>query len=365
MDKQSKSEKGRVVNGSGVRTPRDTVADVARAAGVSIATVSRVFSGATPVAEKTRRKVLDAAQRIGFRPNVAARALRTGKMETVAFVITAPHLLGEFYSVMMAGFHSALAARRLRVILSVVPADAEPRMWLQELVFAGWCGAVAVHVDLATDPNLLKALGIPVVLANHFPGADTPLAGINSVGFDNRMGLHQAVSHLAELGHREIAFLTGTPGNEDSLCREEGFRAGMQEAGLPIRESWIVPCSYEDGPESGGAGMDLLLADDSAKPTAVICGSDNIALGAMTAARRRGIAIPRDLSIVGFDDFFWAPYFNPPLTTVEHKGWDLGIAVGKTLLAHYENPGLAAETVVLPTRLIVRESTAPPPQRMR
>lgn len=354
-----------VENSKGTRTrtttrQRDTVSEVAREAGVSIATVSRVFSGATPVSEKTRKRVMAAAEKTGFRPNAAARALRTGKMEMVAFVLTAPHLMGEFYSESMAGFHSMLTARRLRVILSVVPEDVDPRGWLQDLAFAGWCGAIAVHVDLARELDIVKSIGVPVVLVNHFPDPGEQPQGVSSVGFDNRMGMQQAVRHLAALGHRHIAYLTGTPGNEDSGRREQGFRAGMAEAGIAIEPEWVVVGSFEEGPRSGAAGMDRILAGGKRRPTAVVCDSDNIALGAMSSARRWGLSIPGDLSITGFDDFLWAHSYNPPLTTVEHKGWDLGAAVGKTLLARYDDPNSPPETVVLPTRLIVRESTAPP-----
>ncbi len=329
-------------------------------AGVSVATVSRVFNRPETVSADTRARVLAAAEAMGFRPNMAARTLRTGRVEAVALVLRATHLSGEFYAEFLGGCHTELQSGRIHVLLSVVPADENPEAWVRDMVLSGMCNAVAIHFELIENPAAFQALPVPVTVFNYFPEKKNPLKAFASVGFDNRIGAVESVRHVARLGHRRIACITGTRGNQDSEERLAGFHAGMREMGLPVEDKWIVPGNFEDGPGAGVAGLNRLLAGRGKAPTAVLCGSDNIALGVLQEARKWGLSVPEDLSVAGFDDFLWAASYSPPLTTVSHRGWELGTALGRLLLDMDGGGAAVPPPVVLPTRLVVRESTAAP-----
>lgn len=342
-----------------VRKSRSTVIDVARLAGVSVASVSRVFSGTRNVAEEIRERVLAAAEKVGYAPNMAAQALKRGCVSTVGVALSPHSLMGEFYAETLHGFHEVIEAQRLRVILSIVPEQSERQAWVEELILAGWCSAVAVHVGLVTDRRRLAQLGTPVTILNYRPPDGLRLYGLGAVGFDNTSGILEAVRHLAMLGHKAIAYLGAPEPSLDGAERNRAFRTGMQETGLRIEERWTVRCEFEDGFESGRAAMERILRGPKPFPTAVVCASDNIALGAIRSAIRWGLSVPRQLSVTGFDDVSWACSANPPLTTVRHKGVDLGRATARAMLDTL-GAGKAPAPVLLPAELVVRESTAPP-----
>lgn len=339
---------------------RGSAADAARQAGVSIVTVSRAFNNSPLVTDETRERVLAAAREVGYRPNVAARALSKGLTETVAFVLNARHLMGEFYSEALAGFHSVMSRNKLQVLLSVIPENEDTQLWMREFLGAGWCSACAVHPEVAeaAGEQLLMHSGVPMVLANYVRVEKSPFPHLGCVGFNHGQGIVQAVRHLALLGHKKIAFLGGSPGAQDSILREQAFRTGMADCGLKTDENWIVPCGFEYGPQPGLTGIQKVLS--YSPPTAVICASDNIAGGAAQGAKAWGQSVPKALSVIGFDDCYWCSFYDPPLTTIRHQGWDLGVAVADMLMRQREDPARKPEEIILPTELILRGSTAPP-----
>lgn len=351
---------------AGAPTGRSSITDVAHAAGVSVVTAQRVFRGFRRIAESTRQKVLKAARDVGYHPNVTARALRTGKIPTIAFVPTAfGSLAMEFYSDMLQGFIDETVRAGLDTLLAVPPPDADINSWLADFVASGRCGAVALHLEIVTDENLqmLRSLGVPTVILNYVPDVPAEQFGISCAGFDHAHGVREVVRHLAGLGHRHIAYFGGPAGWQDSIRREAGFRNGMAESGLDVRPDWVASCMFKLGAISGQMAADPIIAQGSRAPTAMVCASDDIALGVMSAIRHRGRRVPHDFSVVGFDDTGWAGFFNPPLTTVRHCGSDLGKASAVLLLARYGNPMLKPETTILPTQFVLRDSTAPPPKR--
>lgn len=340
---------------------RGTAIDAARRAGVSIVTVSRAFNNSPLVTDETRERVLAAAREVGYRPNVAARALSKGLTETVGFIMHARHLMGEFYSEALAGFNSVMSRHKLQVLLSVIPEEEDARAWMREFLAAGWCSACAIHPEVAeiTGEAMLMHSGIPIVLANHLRTEENLYPHLGCVGFDHAQGVLQAVRHLHLLGHRKMSFLAGSPGAQDSDLRQQAFRTGMAECGLQVDEKWIVHCGFDYGAEAGLAGIQKVLSHGA--PTAVVCASDNIAGGAVLGAKAWGQSVPKALSVIGFDDCYWCSFYDPPLTTIRHRGWDLGAAVAEMLMRQREDPARKPEEIVLPTELILRSSTAPPP----
>lgn len=358
---QRTNDKATAPAGSRHRGPTSAT-EVARRAGVSLMTVSRVFNDSPLVAEETRLRVQQVAQELGYQPNMAARVLRTGKAETVGYVISNGDLLrSEFHAESLVAFERVMSPRRLSVTLSAPAEDEELTERVSRLVASSRCGAMVVQSDVWPDEalKLIANLGAPVVVANH-PGSElTERLGLSTVGFDNAEGMAEAVRHLVSLGHERIGYLGGTAGFRDAVDREAGFRKAMKQAGLPIREDWIRSCVFGDGMATGAAGLEAMLAGKGPRPTAVACASDGIAAGALVAARRAGLAVPGDLSVVGFDDAHWTRFSLPPLTTVAHSGRVMGRRMGEIILELYDNPDLPARRELLKTELMVRESTAP------
>lgn len=333
---------------------------VAARAGVSLMTVSRVFTSSAAVREVTRQKVLKAAAELGYHPNQAARALRTGRFDTVGFLLAIPGgLAGEFHSQTFSAFEQELSSRGIAVLLTIASAPGTLCARTRELVTSRRCAVVVVRFDMITPEELheLGEIGAPVVLANYAPEIAPTASGLNSIGFDGRHGIQMAVRHLVSLGHRRIAHLRGTQGWIDTVHREEGFRTGMAEVGLPIEERWIRNCDFSRGFESGVDATNQILSQDVQGPTALICDSDEIAAGAIAAARRWGKLIPQDISVVGFDATAWGALLSPPLTSVWHSGDEMGEQLGQLVMSLFDNPDQPSKRLVLETRLIVREST--------
>jgi LacI family transcriptional regulator len=337
---------------------------VAEQVGVSLMTVSRVFTNSASVRESTRRKVLKVAAELGYHPNQAARALRTGRFDTVGFLLPIPQgLAGEFHSQAFSAFEQELSMRGIAVLLTIASGPGTLCSRVRDLVNAKRCAVVVVRFDMITPEELqeLRSIGAPVVLANYVSRAVSDTLDLNSVGFDGREGIQMAVRHLASLGHHRVAHLRGTPGWIDTVNRDEGFRTGMAEVGLQIDEHFVRDCDFGQGFDSGVDATNQILSQRIKGPTAIICDSDMIAAGAMVAARRWGKSIPKDISIVGFDANQWCAWMSPPLTSVSHSGDELGDRLGQLVMSLFDNPDQPPQRIVLETRLVVRESTGPAP----
>lgn len=341
-----------------------TAAEVAKRAGVSIFTVQRVYSRPKRVAEATRERVLAAAHKLGYSPNVAGRALRTGKVGTVALVLLTRRLGDTLGGDTFAGLYHEISKRGLDVLVSIVPDEIPPERWLHMLVSTGRCDALAIHLETISDETLqaVRQFRIPITLLYYVPEASAEDLGVSYVGFDNVSGIEQAVRHVIELGHRRIAYFGGTPGWPDTASREKGFRMAMAEAGLSIPDHYVVDCKFQipNAEESGADALNRSLAHTGPKPTAIVCASDRIARGVINDAKRWGKLVPADLSVTGFDNDTWTPYHTPALTTIKYSSIEIGEAAGKTIMDRYEDLEVPPRSVILPTQLVVRESTAPP-----
>jgi LacI family transcriptional regulator len=330
--------------------------DVAQLAGVSTTTVSFVLNdrvGAS-ISPATRQRVLDAAAQLGYQPHASARGLAGGRTHTIGLVVRqSPEQVAEdaLLAETLRGLSAAARAARYRVL--VEPLGVRDGTY-GELIRSRGTDGLVVSGPRVDDAELgaLARDGAPVVIQGSLPGVDIP-----SVDVDNVASARLATEHLLERGHRVMGCITNAPFTYTSAReRREGFRLAMQRAGLAADDRLVVEANFDAA--SGRRAMARLL--EHRELTAVFIASDVVAFGAMAAIREAGLRVPDDIAVVGFDDIPLAAYFDPPLTTVHLPAHDLGRAAGMALLDRINGRAVAARTV-LPTALVVRSSTAPPP----
>lgn len=329
--------------------PVATIRDVARAAGVSVATVSRVLNRSAPVREDTDRQVRTAARELNYWPNVTARSLITNRTHTVGVLL--PDLHGEFFSEVIRGLD--LASRRAGLHLLVSSSHAA----IDDLVAAlramrGRIDGLVVMAPESAAPRLVRecALGAPTVFIN--PGRE--VRGCDSVSIDNYEGAHAVVRHLIGLGHRRIAAVSGPASNTDARQRLEGYRAAIAAAGLRIPAGYELEGDFRE-PTGFAAGRALLELEP--RPSAVFVANDQMAVGVLGALGDAGVAVPGDIAVAGFDDIEVAQYLNPPLTTVHVDAFRLGERAFERLMLRLDPTVEVSDAhEILPTTLVVRAS---------
>jgi len=327
-----------------------TIQDVANAAKVSKATVSRVLNGTTAVHPNKRRAVLEAAERVGFEPNVFARSLASGRSMTIG-VLT--QLIGSpFYDAISQGVIAGLGGSGYSPIFvdgqwqhsSEVAA-------IRALLGRRVDGLVLIGGDVPGDELAALCGGLPtVVVARELPADEH-----HCVFVDNVEGGYRAAKHLIEHGHREIAMIRGVEHHPDAIDRFSGYEIALREAGIEPDPELMLKGDFTA--ESGVRGIDALLDSDK-RFTAVFAANDMTAFGARLALHRRGLRVPEDVSIVGFDDQAEAAFMAPPLTTIRQPAREMGNQASRTLLALIG--GEPFEPQPLDTELRVRESVARP-----
>ena len=335
------------------RTGKRGVHEVADRAGVSIATVSRAFNEPTLVRENLRRRVLEVADALGYMPNPAAKALRLRRTDIVGAVI--PTLDHAIYARLVNAFQAQMASAGYTVVVLSVGFDStDVADSIRQLVERG---AEALMIVGAVEDEALRRFltqkQTPVVQTYSF--AEAP--GQVAVGFDNAAAMRSVVLHLLSLGHRRMVMLAGPMrGNDRQIARVGAFRTALAEAGIGPDDFGVIETRY-----SFQDGIDALHAVRALYPeaTAVLCSSDILAFGVLHACRTLGIAVPRQMSVTGFDDLDFAPLLDPPLTTVEIGAEEMGREAGQRIAAALEGPG-PLRGLCLPTRLVLRGSTAPP-----
>lgn len=334
-----------------------TIYDVATRAGVSIASVSRVLNGLRSPRADTRERVLRAVRELGFVPDGAARALSNGLKEVVGVVFRrsgeAPFedeyesLL--FIDVSIRGIEVAAQRRGFDVLVSSVGVHDE-NVPARIAAIAGKADGLILHDRMLSAADLARlAQLVPVVTL-----AGSPAAASMNVRCDNRAGMRALVRHLAlDHGYRSLAYLAGNPDSPDSRARARAFEAEAAAAGVRIDAGADWQGNYS---ASGGAAVVASLLDrGAALPRAIVCANDQTALGVMHALARRGIHVPGDVAVTGFDDVPVARHLHPPLTTVRQPIQELGAAAFDVLHARVTAGG-GQPDVVLPVRLVLRES---------
>lgn len=333
-----------------------TLSDVAARAGVSVSAVSRVLSDAPSarVSAETRQRIQEAAQALGYRPNFAARALKFSRTNVIGLIV--PDLTNAIFTELMRGVEEEAHDRDYMVLLARAEGMPEGQESIPRLIGEGRVDGVLVQVGDNMRPQDLQTLvegSLPVVFVNSI---HPQRAG--SVLVEDELGMRIATEHLIELGHTRIAFIGGMPASDTSRRREQGFRGAMTDAGLAVAEDQITRLGYE--PRSGGAAL-AQLAALSPRPTAVVVANVNAALGALLEARRLGLRVPEDLSIVAMHDAWTAETAWPPLTTVRMPLYELGRAGMAAIFDRITAGTVADVTVHDPAPLlVVRESTAAP-----
>ncbi|WP_119728135.1 MULTISPECIES: LacI family DNA-binding transcriptional regulator [Thermomonospora] len=330
-----------------------TITAIAREAGVSVSTVSKVLNGRADVAEGTRSRVEELLAKHAY-PRGRRRgapAEPAGLIDLVFDELDSPWAVE-----IIRGAEEVAHAQGVGTVVSAIHAGSEPaRQWLDNLERRGSEGVVLVLDEL--DPARrarLEALRVPCVVID--PRGE-PDPQVPSIGAANWAGGLAATQHLIDLGHRRIGIISGPAGVLCSRARLDGYRGALEAAGLPADPELV---RHGDFHLESGYVQAARLLELPDPPTAIFAGSDQQAFGACEAARERGLRIPQDLSIVGFDDLPVSRWFSPPLTTVRQPLAEMGSLAARMLLRLARGETLETRRVELATGLVVRESTAPP-----
>lgn len=329
-----------------------TIKDVAREAGVSVATVSRVMNGHAAVTPETRERIQRIAAELRFMPSSAARSLITRRTHTVGALL--PDLHGEFFSELIRGIDLAARARGLHLLVSSSHDNAAEAAAALRAMHGRVDGLLVMspHVDANFLGGNLPP-GLPAVLMN--TGVDD--AEHATLRVDNFGGAQAMVRHLVGVGHRHIAFIAGPELNHEAQERLRGYRAALAEL-LPGERELVLQGDFTDA-SGERAGQELIALAD--RPSAVFAGNDMMALGCLSALTRAGLDVPRDIAVTGFDDIPICRYVRPALTTVRVPIVELGalaLAELATAIERPEQPAAGART--LRAELVVRDSSQSP-----
>jgi DNA-binding LacI/PurR family transcriptional regulator len=332
-----------------------TIEDVAKAAGVSRATASRVVNDSPRVSPEARAAVRSAVERLGYVPNRAARSLMTRRADSVGVVILEPatRLFGDpFFGYLLLGISAGLADRDIQLVLLMAQTPREKARVERYLIAGHADGAILVGPH-GNDPmpERLARLGVPVVLS----GRPTARGGPSFVDSDNREGARMAVAHLVARGCRKIATIHGTLDLTSGRDRLDGYRDALSQAGHPVERTLEAAGNYTTA--GAAAAMEALL-DLHPDLDGVFAASDSMAAAAIRVLRDAGRRIPADVAVVGFDDSPIAQSSRPTLSTVRQPVEAMGRAMARLLLQHIDDPDGAPSQVVFPTELVVRESSA-------
>ncbi len=336
-----------------------TIRDVARAANVSISTVSHVLSGKRPTSGQTRRRVEAVIEELGYRPNRVAQSLVWRRPFALGLII--PDITNPYFPTFARGAEDRVRERGYRLVLGNCDYDPGRESSYLDRVRSNQLGGAIYCLGDEMSPilaELNRAVdeGLPVVLVH------SPMPRVPTVCADNRQGGRLAAEHLLQLGHTKIGMVSALPLDEGMADREAGFLEALRDAGLTVDRAG-VPVMYGDHQIDGGRQAALELLTHAPELTAVFVLNDLMALGALEAARSLGRAIPAEISIVGFDDIPFAALANPPLTTVGQPIRQLGEQAADLLLAVVEHGADSPPPrIMLPNQLIERQSSGPVPR---
>ena len=320
---------------------------VAQAAGVSASTVSRILNGTAVVSEAKKQAVDQAIARLGFVPNPMARGLAGGRTMSVGVVTQSVD--SPFYGVAMRGVEEALGAAGYSPLFVSGHWNATEEARCIDVLRSRRVDGIIVLTGRLSDAALRAcARALPVVVT----GRSLKAPGLVALNFDNFEGGRLATQHLLELGHRRIAFITGDQGHPDSTERLRGYTAALAQAGVALDPELVVPGLYHE--ESGREAVEGLL-DQGRRFTAIFAANDQMALGAALGLHRRGLRIPQDVSVLGFDNLPASAYTLPPLSTVHHPAEELGRLAATAMLQLLRKEKPLVE--IPPPRVIAREST--------
>jgi LacI family transcriptional regulator len=329
-----------------------TIYQVSELAGVSLATVSRVMNDSARVSPKTRQKVLSAMQELDYQPNSIAQSLASRRSNCIGVLVSELH--GPIFGALMSSIEEVLRKAGKFVIFAVGHSDEQKEKEGVNFLISRNCDALILHLEATSDDDLMnfRDSATPFVIINR----DVPGLMDRSISLNNEQGGYLATHHLIKQGHRNIAYISGPLDWADANARLAGHKRALSESGLAFDDRLMIPGNYL---VPGGEEAMKQLFEKDLNFSAVVCANDEMAVGAMDVIRKKGLRIPGDISVVGFDNVRWAPFLSPKLTSVNNPIRDMGRMAADWVMKHvYDEETLEVQTVFEPT-LIERESSGP------
>lgn len=328
-----------------------TIKDVARIAKVSVATVSRVINGSKPVSDEARERVLKVIEETSFKPNIMARGLAKKRSNMIGVIIT--DIMNVYFSQMVAAIEKTANYYNYSTILCSSHVDETKEIEnFHLLTEKGVDGIIfTLHSKVQEKVlNFIERTDIPTV------SLDKMCLGTVSIGVDNQKEMYQMTKYLISIGHTHIAYIGGrSDADTTGILRSEGHRKALQESGIFLKQTMFVDGDFKI--ESGYNACEKLLMFNE-QITAIVCACDEMAFGAMNCLIDRGLSVPGDISVAGFDDIALCKYTRPKLTTVHQPITEIGELAAKTIISHSANGKKTAEKhVILKGGLVIRDST--------
>ena len=334
---------------------RPTIKDVAEQAGLSLSTVSLAINDSGYVREETKAKVLKAVEELGYHPSRAARGLASKTSGNIGFILTDDHFsqAEPFYTKIFLGTEFEARNHNYYILLTTVgrqfkESGPKPRFLLERNV-DGVIIAGRINERLV---EYIEGLGLPIVLVDY----EFPRKRVSTVLIDNRKGAHLATQHLIDLGHRDIGFIGGDLNHPSIKERFSSFKIKVEESGLSLDERFLVTDEEDTRVDNGYSAAERMLRA-TRKPSAIFAANDAMAIGCIQYAKQRGMKIPDDLAIIGFDDIEMGSHVDPRLSTVRVFKEELGVHAVRRLVDVVKNRTQAVVTTYVPVELVVREST--------
>ena len=304
-----------------------TIYEVSKLAGVSLATVSRVINNSGTVRPKTEQKVLAAIAELGYRPNSSAQSLASKRSNSVGILI--PELYGPFFGLELSSIEAELSSAGKRVTITAGHSSDTKERDCIEFLLGSNCDALILHVDSVSSAYLVELAqgSVPVILLNRY----IPEIADRCINLDNELGGYIATKSLLELGHTKLAYVSGPHWKTDSFKRLSGHKRALKEFGLEIDEQLIFEGDFEE--YSGSEAMEYLI--QLGKPfTGLICANDEMAAGAFNIARKEGLRIPEDLSVIGYDNVILANFPHPKLSSIYCHVQEMGQMAARWVIKH-------------------------------
>lgn len=336
-----------------------SIKEVAKIAGVSIATVSRCINNPEKLTQKTRLTVQSAILRTGYRPNVLAQSFRRGHTNTITIVLAS---IGDpYFATVVRGIRAVARTRDYSIAIVETRLDRQPHENIGDLLATSQTDGIIMLANPAEHQDWSALLAVPQRVPLVFGYQVDAGTSVFSVGIDNKAAAIDAVGHLIAYGHRRIAMIGGETTSSISADRESGFRSAMSRASLAVDDHMVVDGRWTI---SGARCATRTLLAGSPRPTAIFCANDEMALGCLHELKSAGISIPTDMSVIGFDDVRYAEITDPPMTTVRQPAEDIGRRVAQHLFFSIEE-GTPSDVSpeILAHELIVRQSVTRPPDR--
>jgi LacI family transcriptional regulator len=335
------------------RHARPTIFDVARVSGVSYSTVSRVVNGHAYVRESTRQRVQAAMAELGYVAHVTARALASGRTQAIGLL--AQEIDNPFFSVVIKGIDQEVSLADYDLLLCTTHSRREKEAEYVARLSHGMVDGLLIVLPTLLPEYVaqLRAEQYPFVLIDH----DSEAPGCNVINAANRAGTRAGIAYLIELGHRRIGFISGRPDVGATHERFAGYQDALLAAGLPLDDGLVLEGDFLEARGYAAAAELLALAHP---PSAIFASSDVAAFGVLGAARDAGLQVPRDLSVLGFDDIVEASYLGAALSTIRQPLREMGRVAVQRLMSLLADPSQPAIRTVMETELVIRQTTAPP-----